>query len=569
MKAPPRQCLLLSVFIAVIAACVLACGGDASDSYQGSQPPQMAPTEKQQITVQLQQPESFDPQRSSFAQDIAIEHMLFRGLYQLVPGDAGAVKAVPAMAEGEPEVQGAVYTVRLKAGLKWSDGTPLTAKDFEYSLRRLCDPDTAAPYQYLLGASILNLVGCDDYFAALDASAEERAALRDKVGVQAIDDRTLEVSLAAPKSTFTTIMSLWPMSPIPQGAVEKHGDRWAEPPNMVVNGPFLMTDYLASDHAALAPNPYWALDPKPALQSVSVRFVDDQDVAFKAFQTGELDVTTAPANELPVIEGDAALKQALVKVAAGRVRALGMRMDDSVLRNYDVRLALSRAIDRETLVKVIYGDAYVATLQWLPQEMTAFATDANVRDTIGYSPEKAKLAMADAGYPEGKGFPGLEIIVADNPVQKSEAEFLQAAWHETLGIDVTIRTLDGKTAAQLIQSGEYQLMLSGWQLDYPDPENALVGLFDSEGGNNVYGCTDQQIDAALNTAAAETDEAKRIAALQDAQKLVLTSLCGVTPIYEATALYLVAPKVGGVEARGLIDAALPGGWCPECWFVKD
>jgi oligopeptide transport system substrate-binding protein len=110
-------------------------------------------------------------------------------------------------------------------------------------------------------------------------------------------------------------------------------------------------------------------------------------------------------------------------------------MDDPVLRDYNVRLALSRAIDRETLVNVIYGDAFVATLQWLPQEMTAFATDANVQDTIGYSPEGAKQAIADAGYPEGKGFPGLEIIVADSPAQKAEAEFLQAAWHDTLGIE--------------------------------------------------------------------------------------------------------------------------------------
>jgi oligopeptide transport system substrate-binding protein len=338
MKPRSNHRLLLGLIIALIAAAAFACSGSGSGSGQTSKPPRTAPEAQQEITVQLGQPESFDPQRSSFAQDIAIEHMLFRGLYQLVPSDDGGVKAVPAMAEGEPEVQGAVYTVRLKAGLKWSDGSPLTARDFEYSVKRLCDPDTAAPYQYLLGASILNVVGCDDYSAALDASAEDRAALREKVGVQAIDDRTLEVSLAAPKATFTTIMSLWPTSPIPQGAVETYGDRWAEPPSMVVNGPFAVTELQTGDHATLAPNPYWALDPKPALQRITVRFVDDQDVAFKAFQTGELDITTAPANELPVIEGDAALKQALVRVAAGRVRALGMRMDDPVMRDYNVRL---------------------------------------------------------------------------------------------------------------------------------------------------------------------------------------------------------------------------------------
>lgn len=271
------------------------------------------------------------------------------------------------MADGEPEIDGSVYTVRLKEGLSWSDGTPLTAGDFEYSFKRLCSPETAAPYQYLLGASILNVVGCDDYFAAVDTAAEDKAALREKVGVRAVDDWTLEISLAAPKSTFTTIMSLWPTSPIPQGAVEERGDGWAEPPNMVVNGPFVMTELVAGDHAVLAPNPNWALEPKPSLQSITVRFVDNQEVAFKAFQTGELDISAAPANDLPIIEVDAALTQALVKVPVGKVRALGMRLDNPVLRDYNVRLALSRSIDRDTLVKVIYDDAFVATLQWLPR----------------------------------------------------------------------------------------------------------------------------------------------------------------------------------------------------------
>jgi ABC-type oligopeptide transport system substrate-binding subunit len=164
MKARSHHRLLLGVVIALIAAAAFACSGSGSGSNQTAKPPDGP--EEQKITIQLGQPESFDPQRSSLTQDISIERMLFRGLYQLVPSDDGGVKAVPAMAEAEPEIDGSVYTVRLKDGLSWSDGSPLTASDFEYGLKRLCSPETAAPYQYLLGTSILNVVGCDDYFAA-------------------------------------------------------------------------------------------------------------------------------------------------------------------------------------------------------------------------------------------------------------------------------------------------------------------------------------------------------------------------------------------------------------------
>ena len=124
-----------------------------------------APAAQQQIVVQSGQPEFFDPHRSNFEQDIAIARMLWRGLYQLESTADGGVQAVPAMAAGEPTVSGSVYTVKLKPGLKWSDGVPLTAKDFVYGVQRECDPDTASPYQYVLGASILGIVGCDEFFA--------------------------------------------------------------------------------------------------------------------------------------------------------------------------------------------------------------------------------------------------------------------------------------------------------------------------------------------------------------------------------------------------------------------
>lgn len=568
--------LLIGALIAVLSLVAFAaCGGD--DEEEGKETPaaetpgggeNLAPPDQQKLIVQSGEPEFFDPHRSNFEQDIAIERMLFRGLYQLVLNDAGEVEAVPAMAEGPPEISGNKYTVTLKSGLKWSDGEPLTAADFEYGMKRECSPEVAGPYQYLLGASILGIVGCDEYTAAVDLPEAEKTALRDAMGVKAVDDTTLEIELLAPKPTFEIVMSLWAAFPARQDIIEQFGDAWTEPANIVVNGPFTLTEFLPKDHVTLAPNPNWALDPKPALQEIEVRFIDDLSVAFRAFQTGELDMTSVAATDIPVIEGDNTLADKFLRVGAGRIWSVEMQLQNEVLAKPDVRLALSRAIDRETLVRVVYNDAYIPATYWLVEGIPGYQGNGPFESIIGYDPEAAKTALADAGYPNGEGFPNLRITVLDRPDRRAEGEFLQNAWKETLGIDTTIEAVDAKTRSQTFNSENFDLFPGGWQIDYPDPENPLIGLFDTDGGNNHYNCSDPEIDAKLLEAAAETNNDTRISLLQEAETLVVTKLCGAAPIWQGAFLYLVESNVGGVNANGSIDAAMPGNWCPECWFIK-
>ena len=566
-----RARFLFFMTFAVIVGLMVACGGgdekkETPQATTGAS--EAAPPEQQHVIFQSAEPQYFDPQRSNFEQDIAVERMLFRGLYQLVLDSSDNVKAEPAMAAGDPQVNGNVYTVKLKSGLKWSDGQPLTAKDFEYTIKRECSPEVAGPYQYVLGVDMLDLVGCDDYFGSADATPADQAALRDKVGVKAVDDLTLEMTLKAPKSTFTTIMALWATFPVRQDIVEKFGDRWTDPSNIVVNGPYTLTEFVAKDHVTLKPNPSWALEPKPLLQQLTVKFIDDQEVAFRAFQTGELDATTIPATEIPTIKADPTLNSEFLQVGSLRIWSVEMQMKNEVLSNPKVRLALSRAIDRESLVRVVYNDAYIPATYWLVKGIPGYQGSGPFDNIIGYDPAAAKQALADAGYPNGQGFPTLKITVTDNPVRKAEGEFLQSAWKDTLGINTTIEAVDAKTRSTDFNTKNFQLFPGGWQNDYPDPENSLIGLFNTGGGNNQYECSDPDIDAKLKAAGSATDEATRIKDLQDAETLIVTRLCGMAPIWQGAFLYLVDPKVGGVRANGAIDAAMPGNWCPECWFVK-
>jgi len=568
---------------------VVACGGDeeggtATPGATGTPKPGVSPTAEaqapaaqQQIIVQSGQPEFYDPHRSNFEQDIAIARALWRGLYQLSVAADGGIVAVPAMAAAEPTVNGNVYTVKLKAGLKWSDGVPLTANDFVYGIQRECDAAVASPYQYVLGASILGIVGCDEYFTALGTTDApltptdaELQALRDAIGVKAIDDTTLQVTLLAPKPTFTTIMSLWAAFPARKDVIEQFGDKWTDPGNIVTNGPFILTGLTAGagGQVVLEPNPNWALEPKPALRKITIKFIDDTEAAFRAFQTGELDITNIPAPEIPTIQADATLSKEFLKVGAARIWSVEMQMKNEVIAKPLVRLALSRAIDRATLVKVVYNDSFLPATYWLVQGLPGFQGNAAFEDTVGYDPTAAKKALSDAGYPNGQGFPTLTLTTLDRPDRKAEAEFLQKNWKDILGITINIQTVDAKTRSSTFNTENFELFPGGWQNDYPDPENSLIGLFDTDGGNNHYNCSDPDIDAKLAAAGKETDNAARIKLLQEAETLIVTKLCGAIPIYQNAFLYLVNSKMAGLKPNGQIDAAMPGNWCPECWYVK-
>jgi len=523
---------------------------------------QPAADQQQQIVVQSGVPQSFDPPRVMSEPEVAIARMLWRGLYQLEATPDGGVQAVAAMAAGEPTIDGNVYTVELKSGLKWSDGQPLTAMDFEYGIKRECDPNVASPFQYVLGESVLNIVGCDAYFNG--------QGTRDDVGVTAVNATILEITLVAPKPRFTTIMSLWVAFPARQDVIEDHPNDWTDPANIVVNGPFILTGLTpgAGGQAILEPNPNWALEPEPALRKITIKFIDDLEAAFQDFQDGELDMTNVPASEIPTIQADPNLNSQFLKVGNARIWAVEMQMEDPVLSEYNVRLALSRAIDREALVEDVYYDAYLPATYWLVQGLPGFQGNAAFEDIIGYNCGAAQTALTAAGYLDGEGFPILKLTVLNRTDRLAEATFLQNSWNDCLGINVEIEAVDAQTRSQIFNSENFDLFPGGWQNDYPDPENSLIGLFDTDGGNNKYNCSDAEIDAKLSAAATETNNATRIQLLQEAETLIVTSLCGVAPVYQTAFLYLVKSNIGGVRPNGQIDAAMPGNWCPECWFVE-
>jgi oligopeptide transport system substrate-binding protein len=509
-----------------------------------------------EIVIHATEPEFLDPHISDYSLDITIEQMITRGLYDLLPG--GELR--PAYAEDLPEVSedGLTYTIKIKDGMMWGNGETLDANDFVFGIQRTCNPDVAGHYQYILSAYGANVVGCDDYYAATEASAEEKAELQGLVGVRAVDDLTLEITLAAPKPTFQSILALWMTYPAPDEMLASIDADWPDPPDTPCNGPFCATEWVLGDHITLEPNPNWTLEPAPNLDKITLRIIDDFSVALRAYQAGELDMTRVGQQDLPLVRGEPGFYEQPLPITIG----LEFYMPDELLSDENVRLAMSRAIDRETLAEVVFNNGVIPTTSWVPAEEPGANAEGIFDDVIGFDVEAAQAALADAGYPDGAGFPGVGLIIRDDATELATAEFIQAQFKDNLNIDLDIEQVDSQTRQQVFNEGNFELLIGGWGHDYPDAENWLIGLYDTGASINKQECSNPDIDAALEVAKVEQDQDTRFELLREAEELVVTTMCGIAPLYHRGNFYMINPDLLGVQPT-LEDHFLPQ--FPENW----
>ena len=569
-----RYLLLSLVAIGALLA-FAACGGDddgggAEETPAGESPAAGERIDGGEMTVQSVEFASLDPHFSSFAQDISLHRMLWRGLYTL---DIDNVPQ-PSMAEGDPEVSadGLTYTVTMKEGLTWSDGDDLLAEDFVAGIIRTCNPVNAGEYQYVL----TEIVGCDDYYGA-DVAAPDLATLQDAVGVTAVDDLTIEFTLSTPKPTFPIILSLWMTFPVPvhidrfaTATPAEPGDWGTDPAELAYNGPYTLTAYSPQDSVTLVPNPNWAApaDVSPTLDTLTIRFIDDLAQAANAYRTGELVSTDVDLTQLDQLVSEFGDGEEYFKFLAPSTRGLEMNLEKPPLDNPDVRLALSKAIDREALNDVVVQGGNEPTTSWIPSvtggdEPGAFDAD------IGFDPEGAKAALEAAGFPGGQGFPTLTILVGDSPAAKNTAEFLKEAFATNLAITANIEVVDSATRSDRFTEEQFDLFPGGWIQDYPDPENWILGLFDTEGTLNHYNCSDPDIDSLVEAARANTNDDERRSQYKEINGLIATRLCGIAPYWHENNHWLIKPNVVGMrENLAGQDGVIAGDWAAESWGLS-
>jgi oligopeptide transport system substrate-binding protein len=566
---------LLGVVAALALVAFAACGDDDDDAPAGGGTTPGATTSagdaKQggEITIQYLEFQSFDPHFSSFSQDIGHQTFVWRGLFKLDKDN----NAVPEMAAGMPQISadGKTYTIKLKPGLKWSDGQPLTAKDFAAGAVRTCDPDNAGEYFSLLA----NVVGCEAYYNAngdekkgvAAKTPAEKEALRNAVGAKALDDTTVEYKLNERQPTFTMTLSLWLAWPVPTHIVKTPGEKWPEPTSLAFNGPFKVESYTPKQGMVLVRNDNYAGEHKAYLDKITFRYIDDNSQSNNAFRSKELDVALADTANLKVLQSE--FKNELFSYAKANTIGLEMQLEKPPLNNEKVRLALSRAIDRKTLAENVLQGSVAPTTTWIPADVVKIKAD-EFDSKVGFNPDEAKKLLADAGFANGSGLPKMNFLIRDTPSNKAMAQFLQQEFKKHLNIDIEIEVVDAPTRSKRFNDEQFELFPGGWNQDYPDPENWLIGLFDAAGTFNHYNCTDPEIDGLIKKAQFNPNNEERLKQYQDANKLIVERACGIAPIYHEARHVLTATNLGGMrEFATSQDRVLAGDWAPEEWFVKN
>jgi oligopeptide transport system substrate-binding protein len=512
-----------------------------------------APSGEQTITLNLgTENNTIDPNRASWVSERTVIVQCFDGLLafdnnlNLVPMVA---KEIPTVANKGISADGLTYTIKLKNNVTWSDDTKVTAKDFAFSIKRLFDPSLAAEYESFYS----NIVGGDAYYASADKTAAEQTALKDAIGVKALDDNTLEIKLTAALPTFLDLLALWPVYPIRQDMVDAHGENWAQPdvngamPYYIGNGPFIIKEWVQNDHYTLVPNPnYWGV--KPILTKIVFKEIQDANTALAAYENNELDQSGVPGGTESATMADPNLKPQILRYPTLTTYGLRFNMTTAPFDNALVRQAISCAIDRQSYIDKVRGGVGQVALSWIPPGMPDY--DASLGQDWAFNPTKAQQLLTQAGYPGGKGLPTIKFQYANTATNPVLAAFLQDQMKTNLGVTITLEPYDSKALSALVNNKQYSWAIYGWGADYPDPDNWLPQLFMTGAGNNKQNYSNAQFDTLATAALKELDNTKRLKDWADAQKLLVAD-CPMVFLFYRQTFVLQKPWVKNMVTTGM------------------
>lgn len=480
------------------------------------------------------EPLSIDPQLNRALDGGSIINNTFEGLFR-----AEGKNIVPAVAESYVlSSDGLTYTFKLKK-TKWSDGSPLTAYDFEYAWKRALDPETASEYAYQL------------YYIKGGRNYNAGTGTREDVAVKALNDVTLEVVLETPTPYFIDLLTSFTYMPTKQSVVEASpGGDWAIDPNQVVsNGPFVLSEYRMGEKIVLIKNiNYWNAD-AVFLDRINAYMIVDETTMLTAFESGELDIIDSIlASELPRIQAeDAAL---ITKPSLGTY-FYAFNTQVKPLDNVLVRKALSLAIDRKAIVESVTKAGEMPATGFTPpglydtngddfqKKASTFDTNLSEGDL-----DTARKLLVEAGYDNIELFPKLDIVYNTNETHKIIAEAIQYMWQTNLGIEVTLTNQEWAVLQETKRLRNYSVAKSNWFGDYADPMS-MLGIMTSSSAINTTGWSNATYDALINAAKLEKGQ-KRFDLLYEAQALLMED-APIIPIYYHTDQFMVSERVKNYE----------------------
>lgn len=546
---------ILKMFSTVLAVATLtvfaaSCGAkdDKTGSGSATTSEDVAPRKDDILDFNIAtNPKTMDPILNADMTTSQLIGNLFRGLYT---NDLDAKAVIPAVAKDHKiSDDGLVYTFNLRKDAKWSDGKGVTAKDFVFAWLRGMDPATAAEYS-------------TTYYPIKGARAfTEGTGTKEEVGVKALDDYTLEVTLEAPTAYFIDLMSRSQFMPLREDIVgtDVAGAWTLDPKTYVSNGPYKLTEWVQDQYIDLEKNPEFYDASKVSIEKVHCPMIIDDNTAYTSFLDGSLDYNPTVPIELTEELFKTGVSTRTKKIGTYYVplnvsadAATKIPADNAkVLADVKVRKALSLAINRQDLVDFITKGGEVAATSFVPEKIVNLEGKEFSKE---YYPaegdiEEAKKLLKEAGYENGTGFPKLTYGYNTSEAHKAIGEFLQAQWKENLGIEVELANSEWAVWQNILKNKEYQIGRMGWIADYNDPYTMLE-LLSSDNANNTAGYASAEYDKLIKDAAVEEDLEKREKMLKDAEDLLMED-APVIPLYFYSNNMLVAKQLKGFEVSVL------------------
>ena len=552
MKRISRRNFLKVAGVSAAALGLAACGGSKSGSTatSGSAAGSTAGgVNTAGFTVQYgSNPETLDPALNSAIDGANTIITIFEPLLLINENN----EVIGGQAESwETSEDGLTWTFTMRDGLKWSDGTDLNAKDFEYSFKRMVDPNTAAPY----AETCLGMIdGFEEAAGFPDADGNPTVEPNlDALNVKASDDgKTLTIVLGYPCSYFDKIAAFAAMSPVQKATVEANGDAWCTSPDTYVcNGPYMITEWTPSERIVLTKNPNYVGgwdNSKIVSDSITLLLLEDSSASFAAYNSGEaVLIKDVPTDEIPSLTKAEDGGDFYVDTILGTYY-VSLNLQRDAFKDAKVRKALSLAIDRDYVANTIMQGTYSAADSivgpGIVDESGYFHDNGNapyISADYEANLAEAKKLLEEAGYPNGEGYPTIEYSTNDAGYHVPLAEYLQQAWGD-LGITLTINKMEWSSFTPARRAGEYDVARNGWVMDYNDPSN-MLDLFCSGNGNNDGKYSNPDFDAAID-ASRVADSAEHFAQLHKAEDILMEDM-GCLPIAYYNDYWLQSPALKG------------------------
>ena len=482
--------------------------------------------------------QSLDPHKIEGVPESNINRDLFEGL--LISDVDG--KPSPGVAEKWENKDFKVWTFHLRKDAKWSDGTPVTAQDFVYSWQRLANPNTASPYaSYLQYGHIVNI---DDIIAGKKPITD--------LGVKALDDHTFEVTLSEPVPYFYKLLVHSSVSPVPKAAVEKYGEKWTQPANIVTNGAYKLKDWVVNERIVLERNTNYWDNAKTVINQVTYLPISSEVTDVNRYRSGEIDMTY---NNMPI-----ELFQKLKKEIPNEVHVdpylctyyYEINNQKAPFNDVRVRTALKLALDRDIIVNKVKNQGDLPAYSFTPPytdgaklvEPEWFKWSQEKRN------EEAKKLLAEAGYTAEKPLT-FDLLYNTSDLHKKLAIAAASIWKKNRGANVKLENQEWTTFLDTRHQGNYDVSRAGWCADYNEP-TSFLNMVLSDSSNNTVHYKSPAFDKLIADTLKVTDEAQRSELYSKAEQQ-LDKDSAIVPVYYYVNARLVKPWVGGYSGKDPMD----------------